>query len=61
MEIIETFSADCIDFMDAAELLNSGAAKVTNLLESKTFKLDEFKEALEYAAIPGKYRVTVEV
>ena len=56
MEIIGTFSADYIDFMDAAELLNSGAVKVTNLLESKTFKLDDFKEALEYASIPGKYR-----
>ena len=61
MEIIGTFSADYIDFMDAAELLNSGAVKVTNLLESKTFKLDDFKEALEYASIPGKYRVTVEL
>ena len=61
MEIIGTFSADYIDFMDAAELLNSGAVKVTNLLEPKTFKLDDFKEALEYASIPGKYRVTVEL
>ena len=61
MEIIGTFSADYIDFMDAAELMNSGAVKVTNLLESKTFKLDDFKEALEYAAVPGKYRVTVEL
>ena len=61
MEIIGTFSADYIDFMDAAELLNSRAVKVTNLLESKTFKLDDFKEALEYASIPGKYRVTVEL
>ena len=42
MEIIGTFSADYIDFMDAAELLNSVAVKVTNLLESKTFKLDDF-------------------
>ena len=47
--------------MDAAKLINSGAVKVTNLLESKTFKLDDFKEALEYASIPGKYRVTVEL
>ena len=61
MEIIGTFSADYIDFMDAAKLLNSGAVKVTNLLESKTFKLDDFKKALEYAAVPGKYRVTVEL
>ena len=59
MEIIGTFSADYIDFMDAAELLNSGAVKVTNLLEKQTFKLDDFQKALEYAAIPGKYRVTV--
>lgn len=61
MEIIGTFSADYIDFMEAAELLNSGAVQVTKLLEDKSFKLDKFQEALEYASIPGKYRVTVEL
>lgn len=59
MEILGTWASDYIDFMEAAKLLNSGAVKVTSLLEEKQFTLDTMNEAYKEAATPGKYRVTV--
>lgn len=59
MIIMGTTGADLHDFLDAAELLNSGAVKVTNLLEKTYHDLDHIKDAFDEAVIPGKYRVTV--
>lgn len=59
MQIFGTTGADLKDFLDAAKLLNSGAVKVTNLLEKEYFDLDHIKDAFEEAVKPGKYRVTV--
>lgn len=59
MEIIGTFASDYLDFMEAAKLLNSGAVKVSQLIEPKTFTLDTIEEAFKEAATIGKYRVSV--
>ncbi len=59
MEMIGTTGADYADFMEAAELLNAGVVKVTNLLENKQFDLEDIQAAFEEAATPGRYRVTV--
>ena len=59
MQFFGTTGADLSDFVDAAKLLNSGAVKVTNLLEKKYFDLDHIKDAFDEACKPGKYRVTV--
>lgn len=59
MKIIGTFAADYIDFIEAADLLNSGAVKVTNLLEKSYYDLDHMEDAFKEATTPGKYRVTV--
>lgn len=59
MEIMGTFAADYKDFMEAADLLNTGAVKVTNLLEKTYFDLDHMEDAFKEAATPGKYRVTI--
>lgn len=59
IQVFGTTGADLSDFLDAAKLLNSGAVKVTNLLEKKYFDLDHIKDAFDEAIKPGKYRVTV--
>ena len=59
MEIVGTFAADYVDFIEAEKLLSSGAVNVSKLLEEKTFDLDNAQDAFAYAAEPGKYRVSI--
>ena len=59
MEIVGTFAADYVDFIEAEKLLSSGAVNVNKLLEEKTFSLEDAQDAFAYAAEPGKYRVSI--
>lgn len=59
LELIGTFGADLKDFCTAADMLNSGCVKVTDLIEAKRFPLDQIQDAFAEAATPGKFRVSV--
>jgi len=61
MEMIGTINADNADFIDAARMLSSHLIDVSKSLEGKTYPLREFGEALEAAATPNFYRVSLDL
>lgn len=61
MELIGTINADNEDFMDAAKMLGERLVDVSKSLEGKTYPLREFGQALEAAAAPNSYRVSLDL
>lgn len=61
MEFIGTINADNIAFFKAAKMLNNRLVNPSSVLEGKTIPLRKFAEALEAAAIPGSYRVSIDL
>ena len=59
VELIGTFGGDAVDYNEAAMLLNTRAIDVSKIVEAKRFPLDDFQGAMEAAATPGMYRVSV--
>jgi len=61
LEIYGSIGMDLQDWLKAAELLNGGLVDVKNSLEGKTFALRDVEKAYEAAAVPGAYRVSVDL
>lgn len=61
MELIGTINADNADFIDAASMLSTGLVDVSKSLEGITIPLCQFAKALETAAMPDMYRVSVDL
>lgn len=61
MEFIGTINADNEDFIDAARMLGTHLVDVSKSLEGKIYPLRDFAAALEAAAIPDSYRVSVDL
>lgn len=59
LELIGTFGADLKDFCTAADMLNLGVVKVSQLIEKNKYPLDKIQDAFAEAATPGKFRVSV--
>jgi L-iditol 2-dehydrogenase len=59
LELIGTFGAELPHFYTAADMLNQGKARVSNLIEGNKYPLDRIQEAFAEAATPGKFRVSV--
>ncbi|MDF1494542.1 zinc-dependent alcohol dehydrogenase [Caproiciproducens sp. CPB-2] len=58
LELIGTYSADRVSFVEAARLLNEREVDVSHLIEAR-FPLDDLQQAYEAAATQGAYRVSV--
>ena len=61
IEIIGTFGADLVDWMDSATLLSKKLIDCSYSLEGKVIPLRDIQKAYEAAATPGAYRVTVDL
>lgn len=61
IEIIGTFGADLVDWMDSATLLSKKLINCSYSLEGKVIPLRDIQKAYEAAATPGAYRVTVDL
>ena len=61
IEFIGTINGDNADFIDASKMLSMGLIDVSKSLEGKTFPLRDFAKALETAATPNTYRISVDL
>lgn len=61
MELIGTFGANHEDFLEAARALSSKVVDVSELIEEKTYTLDQMQEAFAAASEPGMYRVSIKL
>jgi L-iditol 2-dehydrogenase len=59
IEFIGTINADNADFFDASKMIGNSVIDVSKSLEGKTFSLEDFNKALDAAATPDAYRITV--
>lgn len=60
MELIGCYNADNPDFFDAARMLGNQQIDVSFSLEGVTIPLREFAKAMEAAAMPNAYRVSID-
>ena len=58
MVIVGTYGADYVDFKEAANLINMGAANFSELVEEK-IPLAQIQRAFERACEPGMFRISV--
>lgn len=61
ISIIGTLDGDCVDYVDAAQLINSGRVKPSFAHEGVSFDLKDIQSAFEAAARPDAYRVSVDL
>ena len=61
IEFIGTINGDNADFIDASKMLSTGLIDVSKSLEGKTFPLRDFAKALDAAATPNTYRISVDL
>lgn len=58
LRLLGTFGAELSDIQIAADLLDSGKVKVSDLIEAH-YDLDDIQKAYEAASTPGAYRIAV--
>ncbi len=61
VELIGTVAADSADWQDSATLISKKLIDCSYSLEGQVFPLRDIQKAYEAAAIPGAYRVTVDL
>ena len=61
LELIGSFGSTVQDYYDAAGLIEKKFVNVSHAMEGVTFPLSEFHKALQFAAEPDRFRITVDL
>ncbi len=59
LELIGAYGANFVDFVKAAEMINTKVVDLSKLIEPEEFTLSQMQEAFKSASEPGKYRISI--